>query len=388
MSLSIDLQFRRDAFVLSLAIVACLLASPCLALEHVSFRQDGREHKVSGKLLLTAQDGGLMLLGRDGAIWAVQPDEILERTSDTTPFEPFSAEELSKRLLEELPEGFDVYRTNHYLIAFNTSREYAQWCGSLFERLYSGFTNYWEKRGFPVVEPEFPLVAIVFRNREQYVRHARAEVGEAVDSVIGYYSMKSNHMTMFDLSGTSSAATQGRGSISVQIQRILSQPGAAWNVATIVHEAAHQIAFNCGLHARFSDCPRWFSEGIAMFFETPDLSSPRGWAGIGTVNRVRIERFRKLLPGRPSNSLVSLLSEDKRFLEAATSLDAYAEAWALTYFLAKQYPRQYLSYTKMLSAKKPMLWDDPQTRLQEFREAFGEPEAIDREFLRFMSRQR
>ena len=57
----------------------------------------------------------------------------------------------------------------------------------------------------------------------------------------------------------------------------MAQPEALRTVSTIVHEATHQIAFNCGLHTRLSDCPRWFSEGIAMYFETPDLRSAKGW---------------------------------------------------------------------------------------------------------------
>ena len=59
-------------------------------------------------------------------------------------------------------------------------------------------------------------------------------------------------------------------------------------VSTIVHEATHQIAFNSGLHQRLSDCPKWFSEGVAMYCETPDLKSSEGWAGIGAVNRNRL----------------------------------------------------------------------------------------------------
>jgi len=55
-------------------------------------------------------------------------------------------------------------------------------------------------------------------------------------------------------------------STGAQIKQILAQPDALQTVSTIVHEATHQIAFNCGLHTRLSDCPVWFSEGIAMYF--------------------------------------------------------------------------------------------------------------------------
>ena len=46
---------------------------------------------------------------------------------------------------------------------------------------------------------------------------------------------------------------------------------------TVIHEATHQIAFNCGLHTRYADNPLWLTEGMALYFETPDLRSRSGW---------------------------------------------------------------------------------------------------------------
>ncbi len=138
-----------------------------------------------------------------------------------------------------------------------------------------------------------------------------------------------------------------------------------------------------------SDCPVWFSEGIAMYFETPDLNGKKeGWSGIGVVNRVRLERFQDYLARRPPDSLQTLIASDKRLHEVKQSLDAYAEAWALTYFLIRQHPKEYISYLRMLSQKKPLLRDSPETRLKEFQEAFGGIKKLDTEFLRYMNRVR
>ena len=146
-------------------------------------------------------------------------------------------------------------------------------------------------------------------------------------------------------------------------------------VATIVHEATHQIAFNCGLHTRYSDCPMWFSEGIAVYFETPDLHSPKGWSGIGAVNRPRLAQFQQYLRSRPHDSLRTLISNDKRFRDPKQALDAYAEAWALTYFLLQQHRKQYVEYLRMLSAKKPLLEDGPEKRLAQFQQLLRRHEA-------------
>ncbi len=219
----------------------------------------------------------------------------------------------------------------------------------------------------------------------------RLEVGDAAPAIIGYFNMKTNRMTMYDLSGSAGPSQPRKRSSNTlaQINQILAQPEAGWNVATIVHEVTHQIAFNCDLHTRFSDCPRWFSEGVAMFFETPDLTSTKGWSSIGKLNRPRLTQFKSYLAQRPAGSLISLLATDKRLLEPSTSANAYAEAWALTYFLIHKYPRQYLDYARTLSAKKPMRWDDAETRLKDFRQAFGEDlEALDQELVRAVTSAR
>ena len=74
--------------------------------------------------------------------------------------------------------------------------------------------------------------------------------------------------------------------------------------------------------------------------------------------------------------------------EVKHGLDAYSEAWALTYFLIKQHPKEYIAYLRMLSKKKPLLHDSPETRLKEFQEAFGNIKKLDAEFLRYMGRVR
>ena len=129
-------------------------------------------------------------------------------------------------------------------------------------------------------------MAVVFNDRRSYIAFAQAEVGEAAQSIIGYFSLTTNRMTMYDLTGVEALDHGRKRGTQAEINQVLSQPDAERTVATIVHEATHQIAFNCGLHTRLSDCPHWFSEGIAIYFEAPDLSSPRGWRNVaGSTTR-------------------------------------------------------------------------------------------------------
>ncbi len=377
---------RSKAATVAFTIILCC-PSAIGALEHVTVRHDGREQLVSGQVLVTAKDGGLLLLAPDGTLWTVEPDDLVNRKSDSEPFEPLSREALAKELLAGLPRGFDTLSTRHYLICHNTSRDYATWCGTLFERLHRGFTNFWTRKGFKLHDPEFPLVAVVFGDKESYAKYAAAELGKSAESIVGYYSLRTNRVTMYDLSGLESL--RAGGASAAQINRVVSQPEAEALVATVIHEATHQIAFNSGLQTRYSDIPLWVSEGIAMYFETPDLGNDKGWRTIGAVNGSRLVRFRDYLASRPAASLKSLISDDKRLRDPRQALDAYAEAWALTYYLIRQHPKQYVAYLHLLSQKKQLLWDDPNTRLEEFQSAFRDNLGqLDADFVRQMQKLR
>lgn len=376
-----------------ISAVALLLAvaTPASALDRLMLKRGGLEQSLVGRTLVTVADGGVFFQTRDGTLWPVQPEEQGAKSSDDEPFTPYKPEEAGAALLKDLPSGFDVYYTKHYVICFNTSRAYAQWCGSLFERLYSGFQNYWKNRGFELHEPEFPLTAIVFADRASYSRFTKPELGDNSDAIIGYYSLQTNRMTMFDLTGTAGNAGD-RGS-AAQIVQTLSRPAAAGTVATIVHEATHQIAFNCGMHERYADIPLWVSEGIAVYFESPDLNSSKGWSTIGSVNRSRLVAFHSYAARRPADSLETLLRDDARMRGPQATVqvagDAYAEAWALNYFLINTKAKQYATYLQALAKKEPLVTDEPGERLAEFRRAFGDDmKTLDRQFLLYIARLR
>lgn len=371
-------------------LLALLLAANALAADQLTIKQNEQQQALTGKVVVTAQDGGVLLMTGDGMLWPITPAELIKHETDEKPFAPLTADALTKKLLADLPAGFDTHVTAHYLICFNTSRAYAQWCGALFERLYKGFTNFWSQRGFKLHEPEMPLVVLVFADRDAYAAHSKAELGENAGNVIGFYSLKSNRVTMYDLTGVESVRQAGdkRGS-TAQINQMLMRPEAESMVATVIHEATHQLAFNCGLQQRYADIPLWVCEGMAIYFETPDLGSGKGWRTIGALNRTRLVKFRQYQASRPADSLLSMIADDKRFRDGRQALDAYAEAWAFNYFLLRQRPKQYQAYLEILAKKTPLVSDEPAERLQEFKACFGDNlQALELEFLRHIERIR
>lgn len=380
----------RTAGLAGLIILGCCLTNQvcsAAALDRLQFRQEGVDRDLEGKVQVKAADGGMMFMSRDGRLWLVQPNEIIEFEQTAGDFEPLTPEELAENFLAGLPEGFRVHQTAHYVFCYNTSEAYAEWLAALYERLYRGFLNYWEKKGLDLEEPKLPLAVIVFDRQGPYLEYAQRDFGSDPGTIIGYYHMLSNAVVMYDLTGTQDGGQRPR--TRAEVNRMLSQPAAAAMVATIVHEATHQLACNTGLQARFSDTPFWVSEGLAIYFEAPDLKSRSGWRGIGNVNWVRLNQMRTYLSTRPANSLVTLLQDDTRFHEAGEILNAYAEAWALNHYLLTRHEDKYLAYLRDQMEKKPLVEGTPASRLEEFKRHFGEDlSELDEDFIRYVIRLR
>jgi hypothetical protein len=381
--------------------------------ETATFRQNGRQQTVKGRTIVEAADGGILFQGVDGVLWSIERNDLQGRERLDARFKPLTPTQISEQLLAELPAGFRSLTTTHYVICYNTSRAYAQWTGSLLERLHKAFTNYWQHQGLEVRDPEFPLPVVVFADRQSYDQASRADLPSGTGSIVGYYSLRSNRINMFDLTGTEAARAAAapsprvnqssyiqtarkdntsslanrRGSLR-EINQMLSQPAAVPLVATIVHEATHQIAFNCGLQTRYADIPLWLCEGMAVYFEAPDLASRVGWQGIGKVNRPRLEKFRDNLASWHDGSLEEMLRDSRRFRDPQTAVAAYADAWALNYYLIKFEPKAYAEYLKELAKKRPLIDDNPDTRLTEFRRHFGDIRKLEQDFLKQMARVR
>lgn len=362
--------------------------SSALAVERVLVNFDGRHQKLAGKVVEEDSAGSMLLETDEGGMWVLMADTILERESDTEPMVPLDKEQLAERLLQEMGPGFQMHESKHYVVVFNTTRVYAKWCSSLLEKLQRSFIYFWKKRGADVKAPRQPLAVLIFNNKASYIAHAKAELGAAAGNAIGYYSLQTNRIVMYDLTGSQAMLREStnRGSMK-DISRLVQHPRAEPLVATIIHEATHQIAYNCGLQKRFVDNPVWLSEGMAAYFETPDLASNRMWTGTDKVNPDRWDRFRKNVRFGTAANLKTLISDDERLRHPRTAVDGYAEAWAWNYFLIKWHPKKYAKYLKTIADKPLLTKDDRTTRLTDFQAHFGDDlQELEAEFIRRMSK--
>ncbi len=375
------------AWAAALGSGACGLTAaepPAGPLERFEVRTAAAPRTVEATVVVEAVDGGLLVERPDQRYEVLQPDAILSREPLAAARPPESHRELGRRVLAELPVGFDLHVTKHYVVCFNTSREYAVWCAALFERLHETFLTFWRNAGLDVAPPAHPAIVVIFANRQEYEAFAAGDLGAAADRVVGYYNLLSNRVTTFDLTGSETLAHEpGRGAGKAGLE-ILASPAATGLVSTLVHEATHQLAFNSGMHRRLAPVPVWVSEGIATYFETPDLKNPRGWRGIGQVNDTRLDRF---LQSQRPGMLQEIVAGDEPFRRADDALDAYARAWALTSFLVQTRKKQFADYLGVIAAKQPFAADSAEQRVREFEAAFGEtPAELEAAVLAFMAR--
>lgn len=320
--------------------------------------------KVVGRPLLWSAER-IHLLGRDGRLWDFTPTQAKDYRQASDIFRPLTKNEMRGQLQHEFGDGFEVTSTGNYLVVHPAGQE-NQWA-QRFEVLYRSFLHYFTTRGFRPVAPPFPLVAIVFPNQQDFLRYAANEGYKLPPQVLGYYSPTSNRIALYD-------TTTGQ------------LPGSDWtsNADTIIHEAAHQTAFNTGIHSRWSPPPRWVAEGLGTMFEARGVSnSPLYTSQADRINRGRLESFQKYTSRRPKGALAALVGSD-RFFQADPD-GAYAEAWALTFFLAETEPRKYLAYLAKTGQHKPFAVVTPQERMQDFVSVFGtQLDLLEAKMLRFI----
>jgi hypothetical protein len=315
---------------------------------HVSLR--GKP--VEGKPVYW-NEGLVALVARDGQLVTFAPSEAAEYRQLSDSFRSHSQATLRGELLREFGGQFEVSGTGQFLVVHPAGQR-DEWANR-FEELYRSMLHYLTARGFPIGRPEFPLVAIVYPSQDQYLSSARARDTNVSPNTLGYYDPLSNRIYMYDITGQSGDASQ-------------------WyiNAETIIHEAAHQTAFNVGIHNRLGGDPRWIVEGLGTLFEARGVWDSRHYPSLeDRVNASQLSLYRQLVPANRSVEVLQhQLASDQLFARSPTL--AYAHAWALTFYLTERAPRQYAELLRRIQQRKAVEGYQPEDRLRDFIAVFGQ----------------
>lgn len=308
----------------------------------------------------------VQLLGRDGRLWEFDPSRAADFRQTSRRFRSYSTSELRAILLRSLGTGYEVSGTSHYLVAHPHGQR-DKWA-QRFEDLYRSFVHYFSVRGFNLAEPPFPLLGIVCKDQADFHRYAAKQQGSLPLGVVGVYGLDSNRIILFDMHGQKNTRNWKE------------------NASAIIHEVTHQTAFNTGVHSRYAPPPLWVAEGLATMFEAPGVHDSRLYTlQRDRINQGRLRAFRsRVAPNHRSESLKALVASDSGF--QASPLKAYAEAWALSFYLVETQPRKYAEYLALTAARPPFSEYTPAQRTSDFQSVFGrDGEMFQARFLRFMA---
>lgn len=258
--------------------------------------------------LVMATDGWLHTISIE------KREQSLHATKEA--FTPASTVQMRNQLRAEFGRNFDVVATQNFLVVQPRGRG-DRW-PEMFENSHRAFVEFMTKRGVQVRQGRFPMVAVVLPDaRAMYDELDR--LGIDVSRVAGIYANRCNRVMTHDGGRISDIA------------------------ATVRHEAAHQSAFNSGVHSRVNDTPSWITEGIGQMFEPSAISS----GTIGSTNRVServnqesLQHLHTKLDLRSSEDIhmwvQRLVDGDEAFKNPATVHTAYSMAWAMMFYLSER----------------------------------------------------
>jgi len=300
----------------------------------------------------------MCLLCRDGSMPIFANKAAKNSRKIQRSFYPYTTAEMKERIRSEFGHRYAVSSSEHFVVVHSPDSG-SDWAERM-ESLYRTFRSSMRVRGISTSNPQVTMVAVVFRNRGDYFSYF-AERGKNLPSTtMGHYEQDSNRVYLFDAANS----------------RVVMD--------TVVHEATHQTAYNVGVHRRRAQQPSWLVEGLAMMFETPGMREAWSVQSRGTrINRERIDRFREYLERRPDDALLRMIASDRAF--HTTALDAYAEAWVLSFYLFETRSQDYSRYLSRVAARPPFSAYSARDRVNDFRSTFGNDlQVLDNQMLRFV----
>jgi hypothetical protein len=253
------------------------------------------------------------------------------------------------------------------------------------EIFYDLFYNHFQKKGFAASPPRGRLMLAVFDSPEGFDAYLGMKIPAGIT---GMYHPPTNRLILYDLSENRALLAQKKKALEAADKIHSSTDRIRFvdttlrkmdvmvkdvNLTTTMHEAAHQLSFNCGLLNRQGDVAIWLAEGLACYCEATESGE---WQAIGAPNTGRIRELArvqgKYIP------LKILVNEDWR--NGQPVLLGYAQSWALFRMLFQEQPQAMKAYLAQIFPRRT-----PEYRLADFRQAFGNDlAAVERRYFAYL----
>ncbi|MGP1346708.1 MAG: DUF1570 domain-containing protein [Phycisphaerales bacterium] len=346
--------------------------------------------------------GGRIVISSGGSVHAGAGGGRIERDEAAT-----------ERIGLALGPRFARIESDAFVVFSDADRVWTDQRMRLLESTRDRVERAMERLGVPHHDPGRKLIVILFDRREDYRAFALAHDGVSADWVAGYYATRPNHIVFYHdrtrpdiaeavevIEGWQAEARDlRREAIRVRAREsaeraeaMVAQARALETHATVerrkleafteenstakaIHEAAHQLAFNCGLQSRRHVYPFWLTEGWATNFET---DSPHMAFGPDHDHEPRMASWSDVVDGRRWMDMRSFVRlTDLTTTDGEVASDLYAQAYAVFRHLHR-------TQRAALGAYFQDIADEPAGEISAdrlealFERRFGDPERIER----------
>ncbi len=285
-----------------------------------------------------------------------------------------------QRLVQGTERAVGRLDSRHFVAMGTASDEMLELMLFHGEWIYPEFLAHFREKGFALKPPSGRLQMVALDDQATF----EAYLGRRMpDNVTGIYHPESNRLVVYDFARNRAFAAQREAIEASLRERQRQRPSlvqarqlgtfrrnvgdfqATVNTATIMHELAHQLSFNCGLLNREGDTPAWLAEGLAVYFE-PTINGH--WQGPDAPNRPRASDLARALKQDRLLSLRELVADDTWLTRGTREqvLLGYAQGWALFRLLMRERPRALRRYLEMIATRRT-----PDHRWTDFGECFG-----------------
>ena len=324
----------------------------------------------------------------------------------------------SLRLAQEaLPRQFRTHETRRFIVLSDADPQWTRQQAERLERAHHQFHRFARRHGLEPLPLEHKLVCILFEHYEEYRQFAIGHDEVADPWIAGYYAPADDRIVFYNVesnpdllrartklsqleqdmndiigeadraekSGDSARAETLRHNAAqyhdhMQIERERLESFARQVMtATTVHEAVHQIAFHTRVQSPYVHYPLWISEGMATAFETDTPGQAFGPNHDYPPRRNTFEELlgrQQLLPVAELVQLTDLNGAPSWYVRAV-----YHQSYALFSWMNRFRAEELRTYLRRMREQPPGR-QSRERHLQIFTECFGDPERLERAWLR------
>lgn len=324
-------------------------------------------------------------------------------------------EKLTGRLMELTNDTFRIRESDHFTICYDTQYATIRSFIGRLEGTYDSIERFCKTLKWANGSTSQRMGVILFSQFEDFSKYATAE-GLSAGTLAGYYSQQTNLSAFCDtlsspnmkgilqqiergekrlqqMNRRSSGRRGGRVGMDMLMQQLMSwrlQRDAIvkrFNRFVIQHEAAHQMLFNTGVHARGKYNPYWVVEGLACQFETAQ-SDPKGrlkrtnhmrladfHAALGVevqAKRISAADYNQAVKSQRWIPLKEFVGDTELFSKRDKNITfRYAQAWALVFYLHREHPDTFSEYLHSIDTSQVVHLPRREQLLTAFERHFG-----------------